>query len=206
MLKKSSARHCTLNDGSVNAAAVVAKENDGPNLSSGSGSLLPDGTSRPSSSVASDVGGACATVPLTESTEDVSVLAETDLEATESISDLRPLGLPGYSVAPHSVPDRSSSAVSKCIKKPAAMSKSPRTPEKPASVGGKIKFSASLAFSSLSKPICFSHSRFLTVSGRKGARRLRSSASATIRSGDVDSDGALGGLSDCKNFPGEVSL
>lgn len=63
-------------------------------------------------------------MPLTKSADDVSVLAEGDLEAFESSSSLRLLEPPGLAVALLSVSERACSAAPKRFKKPAATSKS----------------------------------------------------------------------------------
>lgn len=126
-LRKGVARLRTLTGGSEDAAAVVAKGTEVSDPPSASGSPRSDAITGQSSSVVSDAGLVCASVPLTKRVEDVSVLDESSLEATEFNLDLCPLGPPISAVAPLSVPDRASSAVSKCIKKSAATSKSPRT-------------------------------------------------------------------------------
>lgn len=63
-----------------------------------------------------------ASVPLTRSANDISVLVEGDLDATESNSDLRPLEPPRFAVSLLSVPDREFSAVSKRVMNPTATS------------------------------------------------------------------------------------
>lgn len=96
-----------------------------------------------------------------------------------------------FAAAPLSVRDRSSSAVPKRVKKPAATSQSPRSRKKLTSGDDKIKVTVSLASSSSSKPSFSSQSRFPSATLPKSVRRLRSSAFSALRSDDVDDDGAV---------------
>lgn len=180
--------------------------NHAPDSPSGSGFLLSDSTIDPSFSITSDAGVFCARVPLTKLAEDVNVLAKGNLAATDSDSNLCPLGPPGSAVAPLSVLDWASSAVLKLVKKPTATSKSPCTLMKLAPGGGKIKLTEPLASSSSAKPVSSFQIRSPSASRPKVARCLHSSASSALYSDDVDDDGALVVLSNCKDSAGKASL
>lgn len=102
--------------GFVDAATVVIKKTDSPDLPLGSGYLCPDSTINPYSSVAHDAGVVCASVQLTKSVKDVGVPAEGNVESTEFSSDVRPLERPSGSAVPpclyiprRSLPSRSAS-------------------------------------------------------------------------------------------------
>lgn len=105
----------------------------------------------------------CAKVSLDKSAEDVSLLAKSDLKANKANSDLRPLGPPRSAVAPLSVPDQGSSALTKRVKKPAFIGKSPCTQTNLEFGGGKIKLMVRLASFSLAKLASSSQSRFSLV-------------------------------------------
>lgn len=79
-----------------------------PDPPSDSESFLLDATTDPLFSIAHEPGEVCANVLLTKSAEDGSVLVEGIFEATESNSNLHPLGQPVSFVVPLSVSCRHS--------------------------------------------------------------------------------------------------
>lgn len=146
-----------------------------------------------------------ASFPLTKSAVNVSVLAQGDVEATESILDIHPLGPSGSTFLSLSVPDRASSVFPKHVKRSAATGKSPRTWKNLARGGSKIKLTVTLASSSSANLASFSQGRSHSVSPPNGARRSRSSASCILCSGDLNNDCALVLLFDCNESTSEAS-
>lgn len=75
--------------GFVDGAAVVAKGTDGLDPPLGIGSFRLNTTNGPSSSVGSDAGVVCVSVPFTDSAEDVSVPTEDNVKARKPLSPTR---------------------------------------------------------------------------------------------------------------------
>lgn len=177
--KTSVAAVCTFAGGSLDAAAIVAKRIECPDLGSGFEYLSPYATARPSTSVNPDVAVVCASVPLAKSAKDDSVFAKGDLEATESNLDLIPLGPYGSvgTLFSSSGPDQTSYAVTKCARKSISTGKMPRTRRKPFLESSKIKLIVSPALPSSAKPAFSSQRKSPLVGGPKGLRCLSRSLS-----------------------------
>lgn len=135
--------------------------------------------------------------------EHVIAPVNSDLEATETSSDLCLFGPPGSADATLSVRCEASSAVDKRAKNHAATDKSLCTRKNIASSSGKIKLPVLLPPSSLAKPASSSQSSSRSVP--EGLCHQRSSASPAILSSDVDDDGALVVLSNRNDSTGETS-
>lgn len=203
-LKKGVAGRCALTGGSVDAAVIGAERTDSTDSSSGSRSFRSDSFSGQSSSVDPDASVICASVSLTKLAKDISVLAEGDLESTESNSNLRPLGPPRSVVAPLFVPDWASFVVSKRVKKPVATSNLPSTRKKLALGGGEIKDTVPPTSSRSAKPDTPSQSRSSSVSRPECACCVCSLASSDLPSSDVHDHGALVILSNRNDFTGDA--
>lgn len=82
---------CIKTYGSLDPAAVVAKETDASDPPLSSRSLRLKATTGRSSTVAPDASVVCASVPSSKSAKECGVSPDGDLEATEFNLDLRPL-------------------------------------------------------------------------------------------------------------------